>query len=85
MVRPNCLAAGCTRKFVLLGMLRLAFVSSIVHDSHADLVFDLGAPLFSRGVFSRLAPLFYLVLDGFEANVLKPRSCAGDDKDSTIA
>ena len=70
---------------MLLGMLRLAFVSSIVHDSHADLVFDLGAPLFSRGVFSRLAPLFYLVLDGFEANVLKPRSCAGDDKDSAIA
>jgi hypothetical protein len=86
MVGPNCLVAGCTRKFVLLGgYLRIAFVSSIVHNSHADLIFDLGAPLFSRGIFSRLAPLFNLVLDGLEANVLKPRSCARNDKDPTVA
>jgi hypothetical protein len=77
--------SGLHQKICAVGVLHLEFVSSVVHNSHADLVFDLGTPLFPRGVFSRLAPLSYLVLDGFEANVLEPRSRAGNDKDSTVA
>jgi hypothetical protein len=73
-------------KFVLLEFCVLpSLSSSIVHNSHTDLIFEFGAPLFSRGVFSRFASLSYLILDGLEANVLEPCSCAWDDKDPTVA
>jgi len=61
-----------------------AFCSGVVHDSHADLVFEFGSPLLSRCVFSRLATLFYLVFDRLEAHVLKSCSRARNDKDSTV-
>jgi hypothetical protein len=67
------------------GAIRTVFFLSIVHDSHADLLFEFGSPLFSRSVFSRLATFPHFVFDGLEANVLKSCSCTGDDKDPTVA
>lgn len=42
----------------------------IMYDAHADLAFELGPPFLFRGVFFRLSPLFYLIFQRLEADVL---------------
>jgi hypothetical protein len=85
MIGPNLPGSLLHQRICAVGVLRLTLVSSIVHNSHTDLIFEFSSPLFSRGIFSRLAPLSYLVFDGLEANVLEPCSCAWDDENSTVA
>lgn len=59
-------------------------LSSVMYDSHADLVFEFGSPFLSRCVLFGLSPLLYLVFQRLKANVLHPLMRARNGEDSPV-